>query len=277
MFKSNYYSLVAGLKEYALDAETKGFDAKSILDSILEQVSDSDATIISLLYGYYDCENIVSLRAKRTQHNPLGNFTREELEEEVMQPSQLPKGVADVVLAYATPDGDEAEQMDLSISFERALFAAYYRECELSSSLFLREWSAFDRNLRNISAAITARSLERAIESVTVGEGYIVEQLQHSSAADFGLRGELPYVDAVISTVNDEFNLVEKERKMDLIRWNESSELVVFDYFNVNAILSYLTKINIVARWMGLNKDQGRAMFNRLMSELDGKELINKQ
>lgn len=277
MFESNYYSLVAGLKEYALDAETKGFDAKSILDSILEQVSDSDANIISLLYSYYDCENIASIRANRSQHNLLGNFTREELEAEVLQPTHLSKGIANVILAYATPDGDQADELDMSISFERALFGAYYKECQMSSSLFLREWSAFDRNLRNISAAITARSLERAISEVTVGEGYIVEQLQHSSAADFGLRGELPYIDAVISTVNDETNLVDKEHKMDLIRWNESLELVSFDYFNVNAILSYLTKINIVARWMDLNPTKGGAMFSRLMSELDGKELINKQ
>ena len=35
MFEKNYYSLVAGLREYALDADTKGFDAAEFVAEIL--------------------------------------------------------------------------------------------------------------------------------------------------------------------------------------------------------------------------------------------------
>ena len=101
--------------------------------------------------------------------------------------------------------------------------------------------------------------------------------MQRSSAADFGLRGELAYVDAVIAAVNDEPNMVEKEHKLDMVRWEQAGELAGFDYFNINAILSYLAKINIVARWSLLDPKRGREMFERIMAELDGKELINKQ
>ena len=86
----------------------------------------------------------------------------------------------------------------------------------------------------------------------------MVEQLERSSAADFGLRGELPYIDAVIAAVNDEANLVEKEHKIDLIRWNEATELATFDYFDINTILSYLARVNIVARWTQLDAVRGR-------------------
>ena len=54
------------------------------------------------------------------------------------------------------------------------------------------------RTLRNVAAVAVARTLDRAIDSVTVGGGDVVEQLHRSSAADFGLRGELAYIDAVI-------------------------------------------------------------------------------
>ena len=110
-----------------------------------------------------------------------------------------------------------------------------------------------------------------------MGGGEIVKQLQRSSAADFGLRGEVSYIDAVIAAVNDEQNLVEKEHKIDLIRWEHAGELVPFDYFNINAILSYLVKINIVARWALLDPKRGREMLDRIMGELDSKELVNKQ
>ena len=272
MFATEYYCLVAGLKEYSLDADTKGFDAKAIVGEILDGVSASDAAQVRLLYGYYDCENIASLRAGRSAHNPLGNFTREELEEEMKAPKRLPAAVGRVLRAYADPEGVDAEEVDTAQRFETALFDAYYATCSRAKSRFLREWSEFDRTLRNVTAAVAGRP----VEEVTVGGGDVVEQLERSSAADFGLRGELPYIDAVIAAVNDEANLVEKEHKIDLIRWNEATELATFDYFDINTILSYLARVNIVARWTQLDAVRGREMFDRLMAELDGRELVNR-
>ena len=281
----NYYCLVAGLREYTLDADTKGFNARDIIAEIEEELSGADLRAVRLLYGYYDCENIIALRAGRDAFNPLGNFTREELEAELSEPKHLPERMARVIKAYAAmaeseTDAEEnewAKGLDLTLSFERSLFAAYYEECALVGSRFLREWAAFDRTLRNISAVAVARATGREAKSVTVGKGDVVEQLQRSSAADFGLRGELQYIDAVIAAVNDEQNIVEKEHKIDLIRWEQAVDLAARDYFDINAILSYLVRVNIVARWALLDKKRGRAMFERIMAELDGKELVNKQ
>ena len=281
----NYYCLVAGLREYTLDADTKGFDAREIIDEIQEELTGADARVVRLLYGYYDCENIIALRASREAYNPLGNLTREQLEAELSEPKALPERMARVIKAYAIaeqaegePDDEQwAKGINLEQSFERSLFEAYYEECAHSSCRFLREWASFDRTLRNISAVAVARATGRAASSVTVGKGEIVEQLQRSSAADFGLRGELQYIDAVIAAVNDEHNLVEKEHKIDLVRWEQALDLAARDYFDINAILSYLVRVNIVARWALLDPKRGREMLDRIMSELDGKELVNKQ
>ena len=277
MFANNYYCLVAGLREYTLESEKKGFDARERVSDILAELSKSDAEAVRLLYGYYDCENIIAMRSGRAAFNALGNFSREELAEELEAPKRLPKGVAKVVRLYAAPDSEEAEGADLSLGFEKALWTAYYDECSHSKCSFLRAWSAFDCTLRNVSAAAVARAIDRPVEEVVIGEGYIVKQLRRSSAADFGLRGEVSYLDAVIAAVNDEQNLVEKEHKIDLIRWEQALELTSFDYFNINAILSYLVRINIVARWAVLDAKRGRDMLERIMAELDGKDLINKQ
>ncbi|MDE7451064.1 MAG: DUF2764 domain-containing protein [Alistipes sp.] len=276
MFRTNYYSLVAGLREYALDGENKGFDVAAIVAEILDGVKASDARQVRLLYGYYDCENLVALRAGRAAFNPLGSLTREELAEELKAPKKLPEALAAVVRAFADPEGEDAETVDTTQRFEAALFEAYYGLCRRQGSDFLRAWAEFDRTLRNVAAAVTARATGRPVEEVTVGGGDAVDQLQRSSAADFGLRGELPYIDGVIAAVNDEPNLLEKEHKIDLIRWNEALELAQFDYFDIDAILSYLVRMNIVARWTLLDAARGRAMFDRLMSELDGRELIAK-
>ncbi|MFR9524153.1 MAG: DUF2764 family protein [Rikenellaceae bacterium] len=273
MFGGEYYCLVAGFKELTLDAENKGVDAASIIDEVISQVSARDAKAVKLLYAYYDCENIAAARAGRTRHNPLGLLSREEIEEELGEPSRMPAQVATVLQAYAS---GKSEEIDASVSFERALFEAYYAECAASSSSFVREWSQTDRNLRNIAAAISARGANIAVDQVVVGDGDVAEALRHSSATDFGLRGELPYIDAVIAAINDEPNIVEKEHKIDNIRWAELDDASAFDYFNINAVLAYLVKLNIVARWAELDEKRGREMLDKLMAELSAKDKINK-
>ena len=58
----------------------------------------------------------------------------------------------------------------------------------------------------------------------------------------------------------------------------EAEELAAFDYFDIDAILSYLVRVNLVARWSRLDPAHGREMFARLVEALDGRKLIeNKQ
>ena len=280
MFSKEYYYLVAGLKEWTLESDAKGFDVAEIRDEILEAISDSDRQAVRELYAYYDCENIIAAHAGRDRYNPLGNLSKEEVEAVFSERcySKLPKAVAEVVKRYNEADDDERDdEVALDDRFERAVFEAYYLGLEKSKCSFLKAWGEFDRNLRNIAAAVAAREANRTISDVVVGRGEVVEQLTRSSAADFGLRGELQYIDSVIAAVSDERNIVEKERKIDAIRWAEAEDIVVFDFFNINFILSYLVKVNIVARWNMLSPEVGRRMLERLMQELDSKELVNKQ
>lgn len=280
MFSAEYYYLVAGLKEWSLDSDTKGFDVAEIRGEILDQISKKDASAVRLLYAYYDCENIIAVRASQQRFNPLGNLSREQVDALFAERCYdlLPKHMGEIVRLYAEADDeDRDEEVVLDEKFERALFEAYYRDLAESKCNFLVGWGAFDRNLRNISAALAAREAGRVVADVTVGGGEIVEQLRRSSATDFGLRGELPYIDAVIAAVADETNIVEKERKIDAIRWAEAEDIAVFDFFNINYLLSYLVKVNIVARWMLLSPEAGREMLARLIKELDAKEHVNKQ
>ncbi len=273
MFESQYYCLVAGLKELTLESENKGFEPKAIIEEILSEVSSRDAKAVKLLYTYYDCENLSACRAGRARHNVLGNLSREQIEEELTDPRHTPSKIANVIRAFVSNDNTE---IDTSVTFEKALFEAYYAECAASSSRFVREWSQTDRNVRNVAAAISARLIGTSVDDVVVGGGEIADALRRSSAADFGLRGELPYIDALIAAINDEPNIVEKEHKVDNIRWTEVDEASTFDYFTISAVMAYLTKLNIVARWAALDQDRGRAMLDKLMAELSAKDKINK-
>ena len=161
MFSKEYFYLVAGLRDWALDSDTKGFDAREIKDEILAELSNSDRKAVEALYGYYDCENLIAYRSGRERFNPLGNLTAEQIAEvfDARRYLLLPDGVARVVKNYVeAEDEDRDEDVVLTGSFERAIFEAYYAMLAESKSHFLRGWGAFDRNLRNIAAAVAARS-----------------------------------------------------------------------------------------------------------------------
>ena len=139
MFSTEYYYLVAGLREWTLDSDTKGFDAREIVDEILAEVSNNDRRAIGLLYAYYDCENIIACREQRGRHNPLGNLSREQVEQVLNEAcySLLPSRLAKVVELYAEKEDEERdEEVKLDANFEHALFEAYYEELAASKLFF---------------------------------------------------------------------------------------------------------------------------------------------
>lgn len=280
MFSTDYYYLVAGLREWSLESDAKGFNVREIVDEILAELTKSDREAVKLLYAYYDCENIIAYRAGRERHNELGNLSREQIEKMLGERNyrELSANVAKIVKYFNEADDEERDEDDvINDTFEHALFEAYYHDLAESKCSFLKAWGEFDRNLRNIAAALAAREAGRSVSDVVVGGGEIVEQLKSSSSSDFGLRGELQYIDAVIAAVSDEKNIVEKERKIDKVREEQAWDIAVFDFFNINFILSYLVRVNIIARWMLLLPEAGREMLDRLMRDLDAKELVKKQ
>ncbi len=269
MFRRNYYCLVAGLKEYSRDADTKGFDAPTVIAEIKEGVSGRDRRAVALLYTYYDVENIANMRAGREHFSVLGNLSREEAEEELASPSRLPASLCRVVAAYNAADkdtGSDYEDIDTSLPFERNMFAAYYALCAKSGSKFMRSWGDFDRTLRNVSAAFASRKLSLPVSEAIIGSGYIEDALARSSAADFGIKGELSYIDQVMTAVDGDMSMVDKEKRMDDIRWDMSVELTEMNYCDIDFLLGYLVRINVIHRWTVLDPEHGREMLRKLVA-----------
>ena len=268
----NYYYLVSGLREYAIDADTKGFDALALRTEIEAELRPADRETLRTFYTFYDVANLIAHWNGKGVFNVLGNFTKEELEEEIRQPDKLPADLAAVILAYKNKVKEDKindidESIDTDLPLERTLWTRFYDGAERSGNAFLRTWYAFDRQLRNVAAAYTARKTGRDIEPELVGTGDINTALARNSAADFGLRAEIDYIDTLVQILENK-NMVEKERALDLLRWNKADEMTDFDYFNLDKILAYCAKINIIHRWMALDKQIGGEMFRQLVGEL---------
>lgn len=118
------------------------------------------------------------------------------------------------------------------------------RACaERSGSRFLREWSAFDRDMRNTAAALVARRIGMQYDGVPTNEA--------------------------VRTIMAGGDILERERALDRLRWRTADELTTFDYFDIDKLLAYLVKVAIVERWSALNAEEGR---ERLAAIVNGEE-----
>ena len=115
---------------------------------------------------------------------------------------------------------------------------------------------------------MTARRKGLSVGEKLVGGGEVVAQLSRSSAADFGLKGELGYVDTLVAALSEGGNLLDKEHRIDSVRWAIAEEIATFDYFNINLLLSYVARLCLVHRWAMLDADRGMAMFRTLVAQL---------
>lgn len=291
--KKSYYFLVSSLVEYQFDSDAKGLKLLEIRDEISSLLSSKDRELLSLIYYLHDINNIVAVRAARSGcFSALGNLSLAEVEQivtflELQRPDdeqieaieQLPSFIKSVVNIFALSSeasDDESNERIREIGFERALLESYYSYGDSKGGDFLGAWFAFDRNLRNLSAALTARASGRDVAAEIIGEGEVAEALKTSSLPDFGLKGEIDYIDTLTAAIESD-NIVEKERKIDLVRWQMIDEINTFNYFGGGFVVGYMLKLGILYRWISLDRQSGREFFNKMVESLSDKSLLGRE
>ena len=93
----------------------------------------------------------------------------------------------------------------------------------------------------------------------TKGEDYMVELPE----ADFEEGKQIQEILA-------DADFVEREQRMDELKWEKASDIARMDYFNMNAILAFLVKAKTVQRWAELDESKGEEMFKKLVAEVRG-------
>jgi hypothetical protein len=133
---------------------------------------------------------------------------------------------------------------------------------------FLRDWFAFDRDLRNILAALAGRKAGVAYADHLVGSGEAVDKMRTSQAPDFGLGREVPLVET-LSRIMDQPDVVDRERALDALRWKWIDNRNFFEYFTVDRVIGYYAQLRILDRWARLDPESGRAVFFETLSSLE--------
>lgn len=145
------------------------------------------------------------------------------------------------------------------IDFLREGFAAenlnkdFYLRALSHRDRFLREYFRFDLNVRNAKVEYLNRELGRA------------------AGTDIFLTDENGFEEeARLGAVLGSGDILSREKGIDDLMWEKIESLTTFDYFDIDAILGFIAKLNIAMRWNRLDPETGREMFSRIVKDVRG-------
>ena len=265
-----YYYLVAGLPELTLEDSKLSYTVADFKAELYPDLSDKDRKLIDLFYLKFDNANVLKLlKDKDAAIDPRGNYSAEELAEFI---SSLKEGdeIADAVFpSYLSTFISEYFNVTAEDDFlhEDRLAALYYEYAMKCKNKFVSSWFAFNLTMNNILVALTARKFKMDIAPLIVGDTEVCEALRTSGARDFGLTGEVDFLDQLVK-ISETEELVEREKKIDQLRWNWMEEATFFNYFTVERLFVFLLQLEMIERWISLDKEKGNQLFRSIIATL---------
>lgn len=273
----NYYCQVAGLPDISFDGSKLQYSTNRFKDELYPALTSEDASFVDLLFLSRDNANLLELLRKGEDAviADAGCFTADELKEIISsakngdaQPGNVPAYLYGFLEYYFGNEGQER------ILWDDVLASRYYEYASRSANSFVSSWFEFNRNLNNILVAMAARKYKMSVADAVVGDGEVAEALRTSGARDFGLTGTLDYLE-IVQRISEESNLLERERKLDELRWKWLDDNSVFNYFTVERLFVFLVKVGIVERWSALDADKGMQRYNTMINNLKGGADLN--
>ena len=262
-----YYCLIAGLPNITLDDSKIAYSVVEFREELQSILSRKDRSVVDLFFLKYDNKNILSYLEKKDQaeFDSRGNFSLETIdflyktlkEEGVLLSSkQYPSYFLTFLEQYISEEQGESNSGKRKIPWEDRLSALYYEYAMKCKNRFVSEWFELNLNVSNIG-------LEK--ENYIVGDNGVAEQLKMSNAQDFGMGNLLDYF-SELQRLMEETNLQLREKGVDLLRWNWLDENTFFKPFDIESVFAYLVKLEMIERWISLDKETGEKTFREIVS-----------
>lgn len=266
---SAYYYLVAGLPDISLEDGKLSYTISDFRTESYGDLSAKDQALIDLFYLKYDHADLLSLlKDKDAVTQGKGNFSSEDLLQLIVSvkegekpDAKFPSYLYDFIAQYLALPADELYKA------ENLLASAYYAYAMKSKNPFIASWFEFNLNINNILAAFAARKYKMNVAEVIVGDTEVCEMLRTSNARDFGLSETLDYFEPLQRLVETD-DLVEREKKVDQLKWKWLEDASFFHYFTVERLFVFLLQLEMIERWVLLDKEKGSELFRQMIQNL---------
>ncbi|MFW5960497.1 MAG: DUF2764 family protein [Chitinivibrionales bacterium] len=269
--KQQYYYIVSGLADITLESEKNVPDEREFITDLKEIIqSGEDRDLLDCILLYKDNRNLfLVLTGGDASGSEEGVFTVDELQEEVKTPDRIPGYMVRAVEEFReSPDTPGNE-------FEDRINALFYEEMASHENPFIREWFSFERDLRNILSGLKIRKFRELglkedfidPEAALIGDTEVSEAVKRSSSPDFSLSNSFDYIEELLSL--EGMNPLDKEWKIDLIKWKFLDEITLFSYFEIETILAFTIKLGMINRWQRLTEEKGEERLESIIAGLE--------
>ena len=153
------------------------------------------------------------------------------------------------------------------VSWEDRLATLYYDYAMSCGCPFVAAWFELNLNINNILAALVCRKYKLDRANYIVGSTGVAEKLRTSNARDFDLGDSLEYLPSVMR-IAEEPDMLQRERRIDLLKWEWLDLQTFVRIFDVDSVLAYLLKLQIMERWTALDKQAGEQRFRGLVGAM---------
>ena len=147
---------------------------------------------------------------------------------------------------------------------DESLCTDFYARALTHDNVFIREFFRFDLNVRNTKVNYLNKALDRP-----AGKD-ILTFPEETDQKILDAVGEEFEESADLESFLNLGDILSRERGIDDHVWEKVDSLTTFNYFDIDAILGFIAKLNIVARWFKLDEQTGREMFKKLVDEVRG-------
>ena len=269
----SYYYLISGLPEVKLSDSKAKYDINEITQNILSNLSDKDIKLFNYFIYQNDNKNLVNaialskgLFSPYSVHLEPSIFSKEEIQKYVNL-SNLPN-----YMVKFLEDNKNTEWENIR-HIENSLLSLYYEEMIQTGNAFIREYALFMRNLKNILAALNGKALGFSGDEISkelIGDYPLIYALTKSSAADFGLGREIPYINSIIDTFNssdkaDPYNLENVE--CSLVN-GFLDRLTSIKSFTTDNLFAYYVNLTYAVSINGRNEEEGKKYLQTLVNSL---------
>ncbi|GAB1405778.1 MAG: DUF2764 family protein [Lentimicrobiaceae bacterium] len=273
MFSQNYYYIIAGLPDLTLDQGKLQFGTSEMREVLKEGLSKKDYALFVHLLLVYDNINLLAVmnRVEKDEAVREGIYSWDTLEAALDNP-----GLLQPYMARFIKSQQSETPLYPNLSPENELTTLYFEEMVALKHDFLRNWFNFEVNLKNAMLVIAAKNNDIPYENQIILANNAAKKIARSNARDLGLSQEWPWIDKVLqlSEIND---LLAREKAIDLMRWEYLDEYNTFNYFSIEVLLAYYIKLDIIERWLKLDKATGEEMFRQLLNELQNSYEFSKE
>ncbi len=138
----------------------------------------------------------------------------------------------------------------------------FYRTALSHGNRFIREFFRFDLEVRNMKVDFLNRRLGRP-------EGTDIISGMDQEGRTLFATGEMEEADRVVEILHGQ-DLLSREKALDGLYNDKVSQITTFNYFDLDAVLGFITKLRIIHRWLALDPVTGKEMFSHLLAEVRG-------